>query len=315
MKKINKIRIGNDIRLAVDLRQYIGHDLEQRYICVDDNFVKNKHDVYYGIDNRKHPCDINLKESDVYCPKSCEFESIDKNRYVNKSYELYYPCSDSNDLYIKKFYPNGTPVAIRSVKAIFINVSKEKEIHDDLKKKTRFISRFPIEPCLSSFDATPYNICNSGYPTWRAYPHTYWPMPYHGFGVHPQWDGIYKKLPIINNTEYIAPVSATKYQNVVEVHFPATEQRYTGMYKLVIVAKLYCPGYNPSNLKTITIDVPDVFELVGTSEEGIDTGISINTTRIHDIYPGEELCHCYDDDASTFECMCEDVWHCNEDKI
>ena len=210
-KRISKIRIGNDIRLAVDLRQYLGTNLSERHVYVEDDFVKNENEVYYGIDNRKTPDDINLKESDVYTNRSNEFESIDNNPYVNREYELYFPYQDKDKFYIEKFYPNGNPVSIRSIKAILINVSKEKEMHDYLRKKTRFISRFPIEPCITSFDATPYNICCSGYPTWRAYPHAYWPMPYHGFGVYPQWDGIYKKLPIINNTEYVAPVSATKY--------------------------------------------------------------------------------------------------------
>lgn len=57
------------------------------------------------------------------------------------------------------------------------------------------------------------------------------------------------------------------------------------MYKLVIVAELYAPGYNSCNLKTITVDVPNVFELVKTSEEGIDTGVMINTASVIDILP------------------------------
>lgn len=52
---------------------------------------------------------------------------------------------------------------------------------------------------------------------------------------------------------------------------------------------MYAPGFNSSNLKTITVDVPDVFELVKTSEEGVDTGILINVAQVTDILPtGEE---------------------------
>ena len=79
---------------------------------------------------------------------------------------------------------------------------------------------------------------------------------------------------------------ATKDQNVVEVSFPARAQLYTGKYKLVVVAEVYAPGFNPMNLKTITVDMPDVFELVSTTQEGIDTGISINVDTVTDILPG-----------------------------
>ena len=78
---------------------------------------------------------------------------------------------------------------------------------------------------------------------------------------------------------------ATKDQNVVEVSFPARAQLYTGKYKLVVVAEVYAPGFNPMNLKTITVDMPDVFELVSTTQEGIDTGISINVDTVTDILP------------------------------
>jgi len=52
---------------------------------------------------------------------------------------------------------------------------------------------------------------------------------------------------------------------------------------LVIVAKVYAPGFNSHNLKTITVDMPNVFELVKTTEEGIDTGIDINVSHVHDV--------------------------------
>lgn len=115
-------------------------------------------------------------------------------------------------------------------------------------------------------------------------------MPYAGFGVYPHFGGLYKPLTHIkNDTEYIANVMATKDQNIVEVSFPARAQRFAGLYKLVIVAELYAPGFNSRNLKTITVDMPNVFELVRSSEEGIDTGIMINVNSVIDILPdGEE---------------------------
>lgn len=258
-----KIRIGNDIRLAVDLRQYINSG-------------------YY------------LNEREVYNPVDEEFENLDNNAWVNKKTELYYPNQYENGSQNSKsdinFRPGlGNPVSIRSVKAFLINTSLENERMEVLKNKTRFISRFPMEPYYDAYEPTSYDIRSSGNPCRRAYPMRHLNMPYAGFGVHPHWGGLYKPLMRTNDAEYIANVMATKDQNVVEVSFPARAQRFTGVYKLIIVAELYAPGYNSRNLKTVTVDMPNVFELVKTSQEGVDTGILINTANIIDVLPsGEE---------------------------
>ena len=272
MGETKKIRIGNDIRLAVDLRQ-----------CVDPN--------YY------------LLERKVYDPKDKEYEDLDSDIWVNRKNEVYYP-NQYNEGTIEspldyKFKPGlGTPVSIRSVKAILINTTLQEDYEKKLKDKTRFISRFPMEPYYLPYEPTPYDICSSGFPGWRAYPRRHLYMPYAGFGVHPHFGGLYKPLACIKrDTEYVANVMATKDQHVVEVSFPARAQRFAGTYKLIVVAELYAPGFNGRNLKTITVDVPNVFELVKTSEEGIDTGIMINVNSVIDILPGgdEQSDIVYDD--------------------
>ena len=95
MKEIKKIRIGNDIRLAVDLRQHIGNDA--------------------------------LAERGVYEPRSQQFEDIDRNEFVNKKYEVYYPNMYSDDeskpVTIR---PDGTPISIRNVKAFIIDTSRQE---------------------------------------------------------------------------------------------------------------------------------------------------------------------------------------------
>ena len=53
-----KIRIGNDVKLVVDIRQY--------------NFANI------------------LKEKEVFNPENQEFENIDDDDFVNKSTEVYY---------------------------------------------------------------------------------------------------------------------------------------------------------------------------------------------------------------------------------
>lgn len=258
-----KIRIGNDIKLVVDVRQY-------------DSIRKL------------------LKEHDVYDPENPDFESMDEDDLVNKSGELYdkngSTIGSSNLPYVREkdiyFNQNGTvkkvkrfPINIQSVKAILVNTSRERELNEEIAKKTRFVSRFPIEPCVAAYDSTPYNVCNSGYPAWRAYPLRHGMFPYHGFGIHPQFDGIYAKLPRINDTEYVAEISATINPNIINVFFPAECQLYTGTYKLVLVIKLYEPGYRRNNLRTVTIDMDNVFELVNTSNEAIDDDVIINVYR------------------------------------
>jgi hypothetical protein len=70
--------------------------------------------------------------------------------------------------------------------------------------------------------------------------------------------------------------------------FPAEHQLHTGVYSLIIVAKVYAPGYNSQNLRTITVDVPNVFELVKTSSEGIDTDIYIDVSALLDKLPEDQ---------------------------
>lgn len=290
----NKIRIGNDIRLAVTLRQYFK--------------------------------DHNLLERHIYNPEDHTFEEIDTNPFVNKKYELYYGehfyDHAGNEI---DFNPEGTPISIISVRAILINNTREQEIKelrkqkeendrkaekdrfDALRKHSRFIARFPIEPAMECFNATPYDICGCGYPTYRAYPRAFLFAPYHGFGVKPEWEGVYKPLfpcpafppgsvpppdkeeEIKDDSKYLAEVAATNHQNIVEVLFPAAHQLHPGTYSMVIVAKLYCPGFNANNTKTVTLDVPNVFELVKTTEDAIDGDVTIHVNNITDVLSGTEI--------------------------
>lgn len=299
---MKKIRIGNDIRLAVTLRQYL--------------------------------TDHNLLERLIYDPTDHSFESIDSNEFVNKQYELYYNehYQDSNGDPID-FKPNGKPVSIVSVKAVLVNNTRKEELKhlrrehearmhkmemdrfDALRKHSRFIARFPIEPAMECFNATPYDICGCGYPTYRAYPRAYLFAPYHGFGVNPRWEGIYKPLfpypafppkPYVpesargdlkDDSKYVATVAATNRPNIVEVIFPAHHQYHPGVYSLLITAKLYCPGFNETNTKTVTLDIPNIFELVPTTEQGVDGDVTINVRNIRDILSQD-----------TFETTVDDIY-------
>lgn len=252
MTETRKIRIGNDIRLAVDLRQYI-------------RLPKNA-----------------LRERDVYTPTNVNFETLDVNDVVNRDTEVYYnDIAGSDSVYTLK-PTTGKPIAIRSVKAILVNTTRRDEYIQKLNKNSRFIARFPIEPDCDAFKATSCNICNSGYPTYKALPGRYYVFPYGGYGVYPNFSGLCKKLASNNDFKYIAEAYATEKQHIVEISFPAEHQRTLGNYSLIIVAKVYAPGYNSKNLKTITVDIPNVFELVETTEEGINTGINATATDVID---------------------------------
>lgn len=169
------------------------------------------------------------------------------------------------------------------------------------KHEVRFVSRFPVEPHVFGhhYCPNPYNICCSGRPCYYAHPVPFVPV-YPGFGVHPHtfephtWchddlHDIYRHAHCmhehmehdIDHCSYLAPVESTGSNSVVKVFFPANAQIFTGRYKLVLVVKLYEPGYCKNHFRTVTVDYSDVFELVNSSDmegEGGDVTITIGST-------------------------------------
>ena len=107
----------------------------------------------------------------------------------------------------------------------------------------------------------------------------------HGFGVEPNWDKKY--TPIVKDYDiasYSAKVSFTENRNVVEVDFPATAQLYTGDYDVVLVSKIYKPGFG-DNTATVTVDYSDIFTLVGENEAG-ETG-AVVIEKVQTYLPGD----------------------------
>lgn len=166
-------------------------------------------------------------------------------------------------------------ININYVKAYIINTTLEEKQIAEYKNKTRFISRFPIEPMIDAYTSSSCNINSSGYPTYHAYPQNHVIAPYAGFGVNPSWDRMYKPIPQHNLTEFRAPVKATHRKDVINIFFPAEAQLFPGTYKIVIVAKLYYPGFNPNNLRTVTMDYENIFVLTNTSEDGVDSAVTL----------------------------------------
>lgn len=161
-------------------------------------------------------------------------------------------------------------VNVLSIKPYFINTTLKDKFEKEHIKKNRFVGRFPIEPFIDEFEPSAYAINSSGYPKYHAIVKN----QYNGFGIRPNWK---KSFPIkeVNITEYLAECERTQNRDTVTVTFPAEAQLYPGTYKLVVVAKIYDPGYR-NNERTITVDYCNVFELVSSCEEGVDKPVQIN---------------------------------------
>lgn len=121
---------------------------------------------------------------------------------------------------------------------------------------------------------TAYTLHSCAVPKYHGYPYyhyrSHWHiLPYNGFGIYPNWHHVWHRYNCIGNNccepcgyELQLPVKFTDQDNVVIVDFPAFKQRYTGVYKLTFVFDVYVEGYNEFNVKTVTIDYDNVFELV-----------------------------------------------------
>lgn len=176
------------------------------------------------------------------------------------------------------------PININSIKAYIINTTVQQQQIQDLKNKTKFMSRFPIEPMIDAYTSSSYNINSCGYPTYHAFPQNHVIGSYAGFGPEPSWKDIYRPMPQHNLTEFLAPVRADKARNAINLFFPAEAQLFTGTYKIVIVAKIYEPGFAPNDLRTVTMDYENIFTLVNTSEDGVDSAVTLEVNS-----PGEHV--------------------------
>lgn len=165
-------------------------------------------------------------------------------------------------------------INIKSIKVYIINTSREKEKADKIANCTKFISRFPCEPHHPAFEPSAYDLNLAGLPRYYAYPEHHCHYFYHGFGLHPDWSHIYPVKDCTNDTEFIAPVQATEYKDQVDAYFPANSQLYCGVYKIVVVARIYQPGYGLDNLRTITMDYNNIFRLVDDST-GTNSDVTI----------------------------------------
>ena len=158
-----------------------------------------------------------------------------------------------------------------------------------------------------------HNINCAGFPSYHMMPanlHNYdrfmpdfhsfhWWPGFRGFGLHPEHFHDHcmhiqhgpKPVPTCCDCEcehkcdecemlpyYLADSEVLAEKNTFSCIFPAKEQIACGIYKLVVVLKVYEEGWGRHNIRTYTIDKGDVFELVNTAE-GESGAITIDTDR------------------------------------
>lgn len=165
---------------------------------------------------------------------------------------------------------------IQSMRVIFVNSSVAKN---------RFIGRFPIEPFSDEFTPDQYCVNSLGHPKYRAKIRN----RYNGFGVYPDWN---KCLPVEQPIaiEYQNRVVNIDNPQSVSVTFPAIAQKHVGIYDIIIIANIYDQSYE-HGIRTTTVDVKNVFELVSSSQEAdtvgpvqIDIDDNTTTSDVDDIF-------------------------------
>lgn len=176
-----------------------------------------------------------------------------------------------NDIDIKFVFNSKDidPTHIQSVEAYIVNKDLYKKAEDIRNKTYKFMSSYPASK-FEQYLANSYCTKVSGYPTYFQDPHGCNIWDYCGFGVYPNWNSIYFKDRTLDFAEYRAQVKYTQKSGVIDILYPSNAQLYKGEYKLVVVAKVYEEGWGKDNLRTITIDVDDLFELVDSSDQADD---------------------------------------------
>lgn len=188
-----------------------------------------------------------------------------------------------NDIRLKVGLKNvgqeGSYAHIRFVKCYLVNETAEIARKQKLERETKFISRFPIVNNCPCYSPTEYSVHTCGCAGYYHNPINNVVGDYTGFGVKPNWNRLYPCHRCINPNVYLCHTEYTEVPGVVNCYFPATDQLNCGKYKLVVVAGIYQSGYWPNNIRTITAQYDNVFELVNDS-----TG----TTGNIEIIVGEE---------------------------
>lgn len=153
-----------------------------------------------------------------------------------------------------------------------------------------------------SYHMMPANVCNYNRFLPDFHDYHWWPG-YRGFGHYPEHfhghtpvpdpsvpvlppdvhaidtfgkDGIKFNGTHMDEPFYLADSQVLHETNTLTCMFPAVQQKFCGIYKLVVVLTVFEQGWGRHNLRTYTIDKSDVFELVD-DDSGESGNIIIDT--------------------------------------
>lgn len=135
-------------------------------------------------------------------------------------------------------------VIIQSANAYFIN--KEAESY------SKFANRYPEQVFDKQYSPSNYCLNNSGNYCYNAEP------------LYKKCDEFYKEEA--NSAVISVPVRYTWKRNVVEVYFPASSQKNSGIYDFVISAQVVDTNYKYDNIRNITVSYEGLVELTENTE-------------------------------------------------
>lgn len=155
-----------------------------------------------------------------------------------------------------------------------------------IKQVKCYVSRVEDKPTnniscgFPQYISDEYNLNTCGFPIYRTHPFNCSCYKYDGFGIFPKSrSNKYRKF------DYLMPSKILQEKSVIECYFPASEQRYCGIYKLIVVISMYQSGWGSTNIRTYTVDYGNIFELVDD-----ETGESGNLTITVSNYDKNDVC-------------------------
>ena len=170
----------------------------------------------------------------------------------------------------------GTDIKLKITLEKLFGISDRVNIK---RAKCFLINKTMLEQKGCSDCHTAYTLHSCAVPRYYGFPHfhyrSHWHiLPYNGFGIYPDWHHVWHRYNFMHHYnccdtcgyELQLPVKFTTSDDVVIVDFPAFKQKHLGVYKLTFVFDVYVKGYNEFNIKTVTVDYDDAFELIANDD-------------------------------------------------
>lgn len=270
VKTKHKIRIGNDVKLDVCLsKQYISDTINIKSIkCAlinttiafelkDDCHCHHDHCDKCIHDHRPTACSLHSCGHRCYHCDPRDWEYINSHRHFCEGYGQPERLCYSDHSHCHGPHHHYHPCVCHHGQLSLIR---------------------PCKPCDKHCNCMipPHHEMYHEFFTDFLHPNT---TLHHDLDVHP-----------IMPFEYYPEVISTPERNRFFIMYPANDQRFIGNYTLVVTAEVYEPGYNNDNIRTITIDYPNIFELVEyTCQADNDVVISVGTPNENNV---DYICAC-----------------------